>query len=452
MAVIGGGIAGLAVAWRARERGLSVVVLERERRVGLGASNVAAGMLAPVAEVEFGEQGGRLLELSLRSAEMWPRFAADLAAASGVEVALSAMGTLMVAYDDDEARELERQCEFRRSLGLRAVRLRGSEAREREPALAPVVRLAVEAPDDRSVDPRVAVGALRAACERAGVEIRERTPVAGVAVEGGRVRGVLLAGADGPLRGERADGAVQDDDEGGERFGGLLAARDVVIAGGAWSGQVEGLPERARVPVRPVKGQIMMLRDPDAAAGGGLLGRAVRYTGGYLVPRPDGRCVLGGTVEERGFDSRPTAGAVYELLRRAHELVPGVSELELAEVNVGYRPGTPDNAPIIGRGALEGLVWATGHYRNGILLAPLTAELVADVLCGEPPPEPRFLATCDPARFVPGSVGPPAGGPTRAAAQGPAAADGPAAAAAHGPAGSPVAECVSAPRGGAVSR
>jgi glycine oxidase len=371
VAVIGAGIVGLAVAWRARARGLSVAVLERAR-AGAGASWVAAGMLAPVAEVEFGEHGRRVLELGLRSAAMWPRFAHELERASGVELQLQRTGTLMVAYDDDEARELERQLELRHSLGLRALRLRASQAREREPALAPVMRLGLEAPDDHSLDPRLALAALRAACEREGVEIRERAPVDGLAVEGERVVGVL--GVEG-----------------------LLAARQVVVAAGSWSAQLDGLPPGACVPVRPVKGQIMLLRDP---AGPGLLSRAVRYTGGYLVPRGDGRYVLGGTVEERGFDPQPTAGAVYELLRRAHELVPGVSELELLELNVGYRPGTPDNAPIVGRGSLEGLIWATGHYRNGILLTPLTAELVAGLLAGEPPSEEELLARCDPARFA----------------------------------------------------
>jgi glycine oxidase len=134
-----------------------------------------------------------------------------------------------------------------------------------------------------------------------------------------------------------------------------------------------GLPDGAGVPVRPVKGQIVRLRDP---AGPGLLEGVVRYEGGYIVPRGDGRYVLGATVEERGFDPAPTVGGVYELLRDAHELVPGVSELQIEELSVGYRPGTPDNAPMIGRGALAGLTWATGHHRNGILLAPLTAELV----------------------------------------------------------------------------
>lgn len=378
--VIGGGIVGLAVAWRACARGLSVVLAERDR-IGDAASRVAAGMLAPVSEVEFGERGRRVLELGLRSAAMWPAFAEELERTSGMQVGLRRIGTLMVARDDDEARELERQWELRRSLGLRAIRLRGSEAREREPGLAPVVRLGLEAPDDHSVDPRLAVEALRALCERDGVELREGTPARALAVEGGRVTGAVLGDT-------------------------VLAARQVVVAAGSWSAELGGLPDSARVPVRPVKGQIMMLRDPS---GPGLLSRAVRYTGGYLVPRADGRCVLGGTVEERGFDPQPSAGAVYELLRRAHELVPGVSELELTELNVGYRPGTPDNAPILGRGALDGLIWATGHYRNGILLTPLTAELVVGLLTGDPTP-PEYLPllqTCDPGRFAAAASHPP---------------------------------------------
>jgi glycine oxidase len=369
--VIGGGIVGLAVAWRAAARGLPVTVLEREE-IGGGASHVAAGMLAPVSELEFGEHGRRVLEFGLRSAQMWRSFAQELERASGIEVGLRTSGTLIVARDADEARELEREVELRASLGLQAVRLRASKAREREPALAPVVRLALEAPDDHSLDPRCAVQALCRACEREGVRIREHSPVEQLAVEGERVTGAVLAG--------------------GEE----LHARDVVVAAGCWSGMIEGLPSHARVPVRPVKGQIMLLRDP---AGPGLLSRPVRYGRGYLVPRPDGRFVLGGTVEERGFDAQPTAGAVHDLLRYAHEVVPGVSELQLIELNVGFRPGTPDNLPIIGSGALEGLVWATGHYRNGILLTPLTADLVVGVLTGDPPDE--LLATCDPARFTP---------------------------------------------------
>jgi glycine oxidase len=368
--VIGAGIIGLSVASRARAKGLSVSVLERAT-VGRGASHVAAGMLAPVAEAEFGEAGRRLLELGLRSAAMWPAFAAELEAASGEEVGLLRTGTLVLARDEDEARALERQLTFRRSLGLRAERLLPSAARELEPALAPSVRLALEAPEDHAVDPRRVLGALRRACELEGVEIREHTAV----------RSIEL---DGP--GERVTGALLHDGE-------HVHAGQLVMAAGAWTGAIAGLP--TGVPVRPVKGQILRLRDP---AGPGLLERVVRFEGGYLVPRGDGRYVLGATVEERGFELAPTAGGVYELLRDAHELVPGVSELQVEELGVGLRPSTPDNVPAIGAGAPAGLIWATGHHRNGILLAPLTAELVAATLTGE---SPGPLATlCEPHRFT----------------------------------------------------
>jgi glycine oxidase len=357
VAVAGGGVIGLAVAWRARQRGLSVAVFERGAVGGECASGVAAGMLAPVSEVEFGETGRRVLEMGVCSAHMWPAFAAELEEAAGVEVGLRQTGTLVVARDEDEARELERQLAFRKSLGLSATRLRASAARELEPALAPTVRLALHAPEDHSVDPRLVLAALRRACERGGVQVREHSPVAEVHLDG---------------LGGRADGVTLAD---GER---VLAER-TVLAAGAWTAEIAGLPPHARVPVRPVKGQILRLRDPE---GPGLLQRVVRFEGGYLVPRGDGGYVLGATVEERGFDAQPTAGGVYELLRNARELVPGVLELRIEELSVGFRPATPDNAPLVGPGAVDGLVWATGHHRNGILLTPLTAELVAEALTG----------------------------------------------------------------------
>ena len=376
--VVGGGIIGLAVAWRARLRGCSVTLLERDR-VGQGTSRVAAGMLSPVAEVEFGAAGRRVLALGLRSAAMWAGFAAELQRASGVVLAPARTGALLLARDEDEARELERQLAFRRSLGLRVERLRPSEAREREPALAPTVRLALEMPDEASIDPRPVLDALRLACEHAGVRIREGAPVARVELDGdgdgARVRGVALA------------------------EGELLEAGEVVLAAGAWSGQIDGLPPAARIPVRPVKGQIMRLRDP---AGPGLLRRVVRFAGGYLLPRGDGRYVLGATMEERGFELAPTAGAIHQLLRDARELVPGVSELEIEEIAVGLRPGTPDNAPALGRASSAGLIWATGHHRNGILLAPLTAELLAGILdpAAALPDAGELLAACEPSRLT----------------------------------------------------
>ncbi len=379
LAVLGGGIVGLSVAWRACALGMSVVLVERDK-LGAGATHVAAGMLAPVAEVEFGEAGRRLLELGMRSAAMWPEFAQELERASGIDVPLRRSGTLVVARDADEARELERQLTFRESLGLRAVRLLASEAREREPSLAPTVRLALEAPEDHSVDPRHVVSALRRACELEGVLVCEHTQVLGLELDtqAKRVVGVRVSreGTGDVERHGGADGDVFEEKGPCES----IYAREVVVAMGAWSGGLPGLPEGAGVPVRPVKGQIMRLCDP---AGPGLLQRVVRFQGGYLVPRGDGRYVLGATMEERGFDPCATAGGVYELLRDGHELVPGIEELRIEELSVGYRPGTPDNMPIVGAGAIEGLIWATGHHRNGILLAPLTAELVTRALRGE---------------------------------------------------------------------
>jgi glycine oxidase len=408
LVVVGGGIVGLSVAWRARAQGMRVEVIERGE-IGMGATHVAAGMLAPVAEVEFGEGGQRALELGLRSARMWPGFAEELQTASAIDVGLRRTGTLVVARDEDEARELERQLVFRESLGLRALRLRASEAREREPALAPTVRLALHAPDDHSVDPRSVMEALRRACERAGVGLRERTRVLGLELDASerRVIGVRVAGDGAP--------AVDVDGGGGADVSSLdmgsfdlVCARQVVVAAGAWSGGLAGLPQGTGVPVRPVKGQIMRLRDP---AGPGLLEGVVRFEGGYLLARGDGRYVLGATMEERGFEPDATAGGIYELLRDAHELVPGVSELHIEELGVGYRPSTPDNVPVIGPGVLEGLTWASGHHRNGILLAPLTAELVVASLTGHDTIDlldrpdgggyalEEMAAICDPGRF-----------------------------------------------------
>jgi glycine oxidase len=348
--IVGGGVIGLAVAWRCAEEGMAVTVLERDE-LGSGASRVAAGMLGPVAEAGNGAAADRLLELGLASARRWPGFAAELAAASRTESRLRGGGTLILARDADEAAALERELAFRAERGLEVVRLRPSEARRLEPALAPTLRLAASVPAEQTVDPRWLLPALAAAARAAGAELRERSPVTHlIGVRGGH--------------GRRIGGVCVAQDE-------RLRAASVVVAAGAWSG---GLTEAA---VRPVKGQIMRLRDPD---GPGLLERVVRFGGGYLVPRGDGGYVLGATVEERGFDRTVTAGAVHQLLRDASELVPGVLGLEISEVAVGLRPGTPDNLPLIGAADREGLFWATGHYRNGILLAPLTAELVLDAL------------------------------------------------------------------------
>jgi len=372
--VIGGGVIGLAIAWRACEHGLHVTVLERGEPGG-GTSRVAAGMLGPIAEAASGEEP--LLALGQASARAYPRFISDLARSSGLaDVGYTPCGTLLTARDGDEAEALMRELALRERLGLRVERLRASEARRREPALAPSLRLALDVPDDHAIDPRKLTPALTAAVRRAGGEVRERTPVMELVIAGGRIRGLVLGD------GEQVE------------------VNHVVIAAGVWSTEIAGIPPHAVVPIRPVKGQILRLHDP---AGPGLLSRVVRRGGVYIVPRGDGRYVIGGTMEERGFDTTVTAGAVFELLRDAIELVPGISELVIDECSAGLRPGTPDNLPVIGRGDVEGLFWATGHRRGGILLAPITAELMAGALAGEPMSE--LAAAFAPGRFVSSPVG-----------------------------------------------
>jgi glycine oxidase len=375
VAVIGGGVIGLAVAWYASRRGLGVTVLDSQQP-GHGASYVAAGMLGPVAEATAAE--APLLELGLASARIYPRFVAELTGAAGSsDIGYRECGTLLVARDRDDAEALQRELELRHRFGLRVERLLASEARRREPALAPTLRLALDVPDDHVIDPRRLTAALLTAFTAAGGRMAAGRRVTALAVHDGRARGVRL-------------------DDGTE-----LAAEQVVVAAGASCDQIDGIPPAARVPVRPVKGQLLRLHDP---AGPGLLRRVVRMpSGGYIVPRGDGRYVIGATMEERGFDTSFTAGAAFELLRDAGELVPGISELVIDELLVGLRPATPDNLPVIGAGELPGLLWAAGHRRNGILLAPITGQLVTGALLGEPPSE--LAAAFASARFHRAALG-----------------------------------------------
>ncbi len=357
--VVGGGIVGLAVAWRARARGLSVTLCEREALPSEGAAaHVAAGMLAPVAEADAQERA--LLRLGLDSAERWPRFAQELQEASGVDVAYRRCGTLVVARDRDEAEHVDREIRLREELGVPVARLLPSAARRLEPALAPAIRSAFHAPADHAVDPRAVCWALLVAYRRAGVRVHPRHDVAAVAANG-----VTLAG------------------------GGRIAAGRVVVAAGAWAARIDGLPGLC---VRPVKGQVLRLAARSGEAP--LLDHVVRWDGGYLVPRADGRVVLGATMEDRGYDTAVTALAVYELLRDAGELVPGVLELDLESALAGLRPATPDNAPLLG--SWNGVVLACGHHRGGVLLTPVTADRIAALLAGEATGlDPAF----DPARF-----------------------------------------------------
>ena len=387
--IIGGGLIGLASAWRLAERGAKVTVYDPAP--GGGASHVAAGMIAPVTEVAYGEE--HRLACMVAAARRWPDFAHDLHAAVGADVGYRAAGTLLVGFDRDDAAALDDLHAYQVELGLQVQRLRGRQARAREPLLSPRVRTGLFTVEDHRADPRAVVAALRRACTEAGATIEYRR-VAALEQRRGRISGVR--GQDGHRR----------------------PAGEVVLAAGAWSATIDGLPEQARPPVRPVKGQLLHLRDPSGSA---LLSTTVRglvrSRALYLVPQPDGRVVVGASQEERGFDTTVTAGAVRELLDDASTLIPGLDELELLEAIAGLRPTTPDNAPVLGRCDIDGLTLATGHYRNGVLLTPLTAETVSALVAGaRPDPVVDVFA---PSRFAAAATSPtPAAGAHRPQRQG----------------------------------
>ena len=347
--IIGAGVVGLGIAWRLARR--AAVTLFDRGRAGAGASHAAAGMLAACCEAEPGEEA--LVALGRESQARWPGFAEELERASGIDVGLRREGTLVLALTADDQAEIAHRLEFQRRLELPLEWLSAAATRAREPHLAGKIAGALFSPQDHQVDNRKLVAALRIATEAAGATINEHRPVKDIFVQGGRAKGVVLE--DGTIAG----------------------ADIVVLAAGAWSRTIGGLPPDRRPPVRPVKGQTLALR-MDAAAP--LLNHVLWAPGAYLVPRRDGRLIIGGTVEERGFDETITAGGMLALLEAAWRAIPAIEELPVEEIWVGHRPGSRDDAPILGRGPLEGLFYATGHHRNGILLAPVTADAMARLI------------------------------------------------------------------------
>ena len=372
--VVGGGIIGLATAFRARVSGLSVTLLDPSP--AQGTSRVAAGMLAPVSELHYGEE--HLLEMNIASAQLYPSFVAELEDASGRNVGYRRCGTLIVAVDPGDKDILVELCDYQRSFGLEATWLDSRDCRSEEPFLAPRIQGGILASSDHQVDTRKLLDALLAAVINAGVRVLHE-PAAELLVQHDRIEGVRL----------------ENDD--------TLRAASVVLAAGCWSGTLAGIPSRLAPPVRPVKGQILRLRGPaDATYLTHTLRGVVNGSPVYIVPRADGRMVVGATSEERGFDTAVTAGAVHDILRDARQLLPQINELELIEVKAGLRPGSPDNAPLVGDSGLDGLVFATGHQRNGILLTPLTAYAVVSCLTSETQSDAsitNMLEYCSPARM-----------------------------------------------------
>jgi glycine oxidase len=348
LVVCGGGIVGLSIAWRAAQAGLDVTLVDPSPTTG--ASHAAAGLLSPVFDPRPGEE--RLLDLNRASYDRWAGFAAELTAATGIDLRHQTDGTLAVALGDDDLVLLDGLRRFHEGLGLPVEPLDPAGCHALEPALSPGVRGGVRVATEASVDPRAVCSALLAATEQLGVRlVRDRAVQ--VRIDGGRVDGVVLG-----------DGSV-------------LSSDRVVVALGAWTAASGLLPPELTPPVRPVKGQILRFRfDPARPPLVRNVHAWVRGLEVYLVPRASGELVVGATVEEQGFDTSVTGGGVGGLLEAATAVVPGVAELELVESLAGLRPGSADNAPVLGPTPVEGLTLATGHFRQGVLLAPITAEVV----------------------------------------------------------------------------
>jgi glycine oxidase len=349
--VIGAGVIGLSIAWRLAARGASVTVFDRGAAGG-GASHAAAGMLAAAMEAEPGEDA--LAALGRASQARWPAFAAELQQATGIDVELRTEGTLILALTaDDRAHLLHRLAFQQQQLGLPVEWISAAEARRREPHLPATIAGAIWSADDHQVDNRKLAAALHAAAQAAGVIVHEHRAVAAIKNDGRRATGVILEG------GEQVDADI------------------VVLAAGAWSRAIAGVPRELQPPVRPVKGQMLALQMDPASP---LISHVVCAPGVYLVPRRDGRLLVGATVEEAGYDAQLTAGGILTLLEAAWRALPAIEELPIGEMWVGHRPGSRDDAPILGPGPIEGLIYATGHHRNGILLTPITSEAIAQLI------------------------------------------------------------------------
>jgi glycine oxidase len=376
VAVIGGGVIGLACAYELLHRGRSVVVLERDR-AGSGAGAIAAGMLAPVSEVETEEPA--FVDLALESCGLYPQWIQRIEADAGLGCGYRGEGSLLLALHRDHELELERLMATQRRMGLQSELITREQALEKEPYISPRVISGLFVAGDRQVNPRRLTLALAAA-------IRAR--------DGSIIEGEAAS----PLfEGDVAVGAATSEAE--------VRAEAVLIAAGAWSGQVwpggsmlpvstggtVQPPDAGPLPMRPVKGQILRLRGPR------LIDHVLRTPDVYLVPREDGELVVGATMEEQGFDTTITTWAVMDLLRDAWRILPGISELELAETSAGLRPALRDHLPAIGATSVEGLFVATGHYRHGVLLSPVTAQLIAGAMAGQSMPHAfdpkRLLST-----------------------------------------------------------
>ncbi|WP_125609693.1 glycine oxidase ThiO [Specibacter cremeus] len=374
VAVIGGGIVGLGIAWEAQRAGHAVTVIDPTP--GTGATFAAAGMLAPVSELHYQEDD--LLGLTLASAARWPEFVAPLVAAGHADTGFRTTPTLVLGADAADRRALADLCDVQLAHGLEVEQLTIRQARQDEPMIGPHISAAYRINQDHQVDPRGVATAIRVQLNveaaAAGRLREEQTSIRRAAVD--------LLHEDLLDSGSRVTGVLLED-------GRQVRAREVVVANGLGTAHLAGLPEGLNLPVRPVHGDILRLRVPEhlrplttATIRGLVRGLAV-----YLVPRNDGTVVIGATSREDGLTG-VSAGGVHQLLRDAQVLVPAVAELELLETTARARPGTPDNAPLLGRVAgpggrdVPGLIIATGFFRHGVLLTAIAAHICRQLIGG----------------------------------------------------------------------
>jgi glycine oxidase len=346
VAIIGGGVIGASIAFELAAEKLTVVLLDRQQP-GREASWAAAGMLSPGPD---SPEALPLVPLLKESMRLYPEFVASVEEISGQSVAVSQNGMFEFFIAPEGESERDRMIVQYRCLGLAIEPVSIEAARKVEPSLGPAARAAAWLPEEASVDPRLLTEAVLAAAQQRRVDIRSDTTVTSVLLDEDRCAGVIA-------NGER------------------ITANCVVLAAGCFSGEIDWLGRYA--PTRPVRGQILSLR-PNGA----LLGRTLRSSKGYLVPRTDGRIIAGSTLEDAGFDKHLTPAGVQGILQGVLELVPAVASAQIIDSWAGLRPGTPDNLPILGPTDIRGLFIATGHYRNGILLAPVTAKLLSDWVVG----------------------------------------------------------------------
>ena len=376
VAVVGGGVAGLAAARELARRGLSVAVIE-DGRAG-SASRAAAGMLAPQAEADGADE---FFELLCASRDMYMSFTAAVSAESGIDVKPEFTGTLYLALSEEDVEEVERRFAWQSGAGLEVARLTARQALTLEPNISPDVRMALRFPRDWQVESRRLTIALDAAAEARGVRIIRAVEALGVRVIDGRAAGVVTS------EGELEAGAV-------------------LFAAGAWNSQLRKYSDDGGGPylnddprIEPVRGQILCYQQPEGQTP--LVRHVVYGARGYLVPRGEGRVLAGSTTEPGLYDCRVTEEGARSIAAHAAELAPAVASLEVAESWAGLRPRAQDGLPVLGESAdVRGLFYAAGFYRNGILLAPAAAEIVADLVTGGATRlSPRALETFSPARF-----------------------------------------------------